>query len=320
MNHNIDESSVFTEVAADYTVTLNSVNASCNWDAQLLKFKFTRPSNNWVEAIVMENLHPFPRMELDENIICSFEMDGPFPRSEGVVDILLGCADALRFLKKRHVFLKKDFALLSTVYGYLPCGSQPAMALTDPSNVNTPHSYTYLTSTEALTEAMEKMWEIDRLPMDDSPSTLTKDELIAVSNIKDTLSFHKGLKRFVTGLLWRAYPDLGSNYVNASNRLDSLMRKLSQNPELRHAYREAMEEYIRSLVVERVRDPAAADLSRTDVYYLPHHAVYDASRESTKCRIVFDASAKSPNKKSLNDNLVCGRPLQLNILAIELRF
>ena len=98
------------------------------------------------------------------------------------------------------------------------------------------------------------------------------------------------------------------------------MRKLRQNPELRHAYREAMEEYIRSRVVERVDDPAAADLSRTDVYYLPHRAVYDVSRVSTKCRIVFDASAKSPNKKSLNDNLVCGPPLQLNILAIELRF
>ena len=98
------------------------------------------------------------------------------------------------------------------------------------------------------------------------------------------------------------------------------MRNLSQNPELRHTCREAIEGYIHSQVVEWVRDPAAADLSRTDVCYLPHHALHDASRVSTKCRIVFDASAKSPNKKSLNDNLVCGPPLQLNILAIELRF
>ena len=74
----------------------------------------------------MENLHPYPRMDLDERIVRSFDMDGPFPRPEGVVDILLGCADSLRFLKKRHIFLKKDLALLSTVYGYVPCGSQPA--------------------------------------------------------------------------------------------------------------------------------------------------------------------------------------------------
>ena len=145
-NYNIDESSVFTKVAADFTVTLNSVNASRNWDVQLLRFKFTRSANNWVEAIVMENLHPYPRMELDERIVRSFDIDGPFPRPEGLIDILLGCADSLRFLRKRHIFLKKDFALLSTVYGYVPCGSQSVKALTDSSNVSTPPSYAYLTS------------------------------------------------------------------------------------------------------------------------------------------------------------------------------
>ena len=108
--------------------------------------------------------------------------------------------------------------------------------------------------------------------------------------------------------------------MSALNRLDSLMKRLSRDPELRHAYREAMEEYIRSQVVERVHDPAAADPSRTDVYYLPHHPVYDTSRVSTKCRIVFEASTTPANKKSLSDNLVYRPPLQLNILAIELRF
>ncbi len=41
MNYNIDESSVFTKVAAEYAFTLNSVNTSRNWDLQLLQFKFT---------------------------------------------------------------------------------------------------------------------------------------------------------------------------------------------------------------------------------------------------------------------------------------
>ena len=101
-------------------------------------------------------MDPFPRMELDKRIVRSFEKDGPFPRPEGVVDILLGCADSLRFLRKRHIFLKKDFALLSTVYGYVPSGSQPAKALADPSNMDTHPSYAYLTSTEALTKLWRK--------------------------------------------------------------------------------------------------------------------------------------------------------------------
>ena len=69
------------------------------------------------------------------------------------MDILLGCADSLRFLKKRHIFLKKDFALLSTVYGYVPCGSQQAMTLANPDRVSTPPNFTYLMSTEALDES-----------------------------------------------------------------------------------------------------------------------------------------------------------------------
>ena len=171
----------------------------------------------------------------------------------------------LRLLKKKHVFLKNYFALLSTVYGYVPCGSQPVKTLIDSRNVSTLPSSSYITSTEAHMTAMEKMWEMDRLPMDDSPSSLTKDELVVVAKIKDILTLHKGLKRFITGLLWRAYPDLVSNFVSACNRLHSLMRKLSQNPELRHAYREAMEEYICSQVVERVHDTVAADPSSTDI-------------------------------------------------------
>ena len=295
--YNLDESSWLIEVADDLEINLQSLNTSCNLKAQILKFRLTKPANNWIEAIVLDDIHPFPRLELDEIITQSYEMNGPFLCSEGRVDILLGAADSLKLLKRKHVFLKKSFALLSTVYGYVPCGSQPVKALTDPNYVPPVPVSSNMISTETLTKAMEKMWEMDRLPMDDSPTSLTKDELIAVSKIKDTLSFHKGLKRFITGLLWRAYPDLVSNFASARNRLDSLMRKLRQNPELMHAYREAMEEYILSRVVERVDDPAAEDLSRSDVYYLPHQAVYDVSRVSTKCRIVFDASAKSPKKK-----------------------
>ena len=72
-------------------------------------------------------------------------------------------------------------------------------------------------------------------------------------------------------------------------------------------------------VVEKVTDPNITELVRRDVYFLPHRAVYDEARLSTKCRIVFNASAKSVNKQSLNDNLVCGPALQFSILAIEVR-
>ena len=49
--------------------------------------------------------------------------------------------------------------------------------------------------------------------------------------------------------------------------------------------------------------------------YLPHKAVIRETAESTKMRIVFDASAKaSPVSPSLNDCLETGPPLQ-NLLG-----
>ena len=126
--------------------------------------------------------------------------------------------------------------------------------------------------------------------------------------------------RFVTGLLWRDKPDLCNNYLSVKARLDTLLRRLRANPELKKAYVEATQEYMDMKVVERVIDPRAMEPSRKDLYFLPHHTVYDVMRISAKCRTVFDASAKTSNKLSLNNNLVCGPALQLSILAIEIQF
>ncbi|KRX38702.1 hypothetical protein T09_11914, partial [Trichinella sp. T9] len=54
-------------------------------------------------------------------------------------------------------------------------------------------------------------------------------------------------------------------------------------------------------------------------WYLPHHAVYRDDKTTTKCRIVFDASAKYQGT-SLNDFLEPGPPLQNQILDILIRF
>ena len=184
--YNFDESSWLIEVADNLEINLQSLDSSCDLKAQILKFRLTKPANNWVEAIVLDDIHPFPRLELDEIITRSYDMNGPFPRPEGSVDILLGVADSLKLLRRKHIFLRQSFALLSTVYGYVPCGSQPVKALTDPNYVLPIPVSSNMTSTEALTKAMEKMWEMDRLPMDDSPTSLTKDEIIAVSKIRHT--------------------------------------------------------------------------------------------------------------------------------------
>ena len=84
-----------------------------------------------------------------------------------------------------------------------------------------------------------------------------------------------------------------------------------------------MKEFIDQHTVEEVTSETIeemGDLGRADLYFLPHRAVYDPSRVSTKCRIVFDASAKTPSGFWLNDSLLPGLTLQQAIVAVELRF
>ena len=55
------------------------------------------------------------------------------------------------------------------------------------------------------------------------------------------------------------------------------------------------------------------------VHYLPHHAVVRRDKETTKVRVVYDASAHSDGP-SLNDCLHAGPKLNQKILDILLRF
>ena len=70
-------------------------------------------------------------------------------------------------------------------------------------------------------------------------------------------------------------------------------------------------------IVEIVENPAHQDGNR--VYYLPHHAVIRIDKETSKVRIVYDASA-SENGPSLNTCLHTGPKFNQRTFDILLRF
>ena len=65
--------------------------------------------------------------------------------------------------------------------------------------------------------------------------------------------------------------------------------------------------------------PDENDEDRT-VRYLPHHAVFRDDKTTTKCRIVFDASAREGDGVSLNDCVLPGPALQPNLASVLIRF
>ena len=54
-------------------------------------------------------------------------------------------------------------------------------------------------------------------------------------------------------------------------------------------------------------------------YYLPHHGIIQTVNR-TKFRVVFNASAKTSNGRSINDELLAGPNLQNDLFSIIARF
>ena len=98
-------------------------------------------------------------------------------------------------------------------------------------------------------------------------------------------------------------------------RLVSLNRKL-KHQNLTSAYEEIIEEQKEAGVVEKADGPCGCDW----VFYIPHKPVVRATAESTKLRIVYDASARALDRApSLNDCLHVDPPLYNKLWSVLVR-
>ena len=93
----------------------------------------------------------------------------------------------------------------------------------------------------------------------------------------------------------------------------SILRKQSWGP-----FQAVVQDYLDLGHAEPV--PSTSLDTDKEVYYLPMHAVTQATSTSTKLHVAFDASARSSNGYSLNDTLLIGPTLHPKQETILLKF
>ncbi|GFW34742.1 DUF1758 domain-containing protein [Trichonephila clavipes] len=108
---------------------------------------------------------------------------------------------------------------------------------------------------------------------------------------------------------------LGDSKVQAKRRFFSLEKRLQANPELRDRYVKFMQDYEHLGHMQLVPNSELSKPS-SKCFYLPHFGVVREQSETTKLRVVFDASAKTDSNLSLNDILHTG-PKTIQQLAEE---
>ena len=120
---------------------------------------------------------------------------------------------------------------------------------------------------------------------------------------------------YETALPWKPnHPPLLSNRDGSLQRLHSLLRKLRRTNMLAE-YDAVIRDQVEAGVVEKAPSEVVGK-----EFYLPHQAVVRENAETTKTRIVYDASARErENTPSLNDCLLTGPPLQNQLWSVLIR-
>ena len=124
--------------------------------------------------------------------------------------------------------------------------------------------------------------------------------------------------RYQVSLPWKEHhPPLPDNLELCRKRLDGLLKRLKQSPQLLSQYNSVIQDQLKGGVVETVTQPALTSSDRT--HYLPHHGVIRQDKTTSKLRVIYDASARGDGP-SLNDCLYTGPKFGQSIFGILMRF
>ena len=163
----------------------------------------------------------------------------------------------------------------------------------------------HLLHTRTSSTDYDDLCKLDVLGLEDK---LTESQTFVHREFREQL-ISKSEEYYETKLMWKVnHPPLYNNRSMSMVRLKSLLKRLQQNPELFAMYDKVMQDQLSEGIIEKVDKTISVGKRE---FYMPHGEVVRGDAESTKLRIVFDASSR-PNKDSpsLNDCLEPGPPLQ----------
>ena len=137
-----------------------------------------------------------------------------------------------------------------------------------------------------------------------------------MNQFKEALQYNNG--RYNVAWPWKeGEVELPENHGLALGRLKSLVNRLESNPALAKQYGDIVDDQLNKGIIEKVQNTT----SSFKKHYIPHHAVGNPTKTTTKVRIVYDASAKTGKENnSLNECLHKGPVLLRYLAGILLRF
>ncbi|KAH9631923.1 hypothetical protein HF086_000260 [Spodoptera exigua] len=246
------------------------------------------------------------RLNLPENI----KLADPNFSQPSEVDLLLGAEVFFEAISPNKLKMGAGMPILQdTQFGWIVAGplNMPTGSLNKSEIKNTACNFT-----KEINNNLTKFWNIEEVSTSKLPLS-PHDEFCEQHFVENTTRLEDG--RFSVKMPFLENPEtaLGESYYMAEKRLLNIEKKLMKNSSLREQYHNFMKEYEDLGHLTKIERPPFG-------YFIPHHAVIRDTSETTKLRVVFDASAKTTSKKSLNDILAIGPTVQEELFDILVRF
>lgn len=230
------------------------------------------------------------------------------------IDILLG-AEIFSQIIQDGIKKSTSGSLVAqqTEFGWILSGVVGTENLED---INSYPCITVMHSNVQTDDFLRKFWELEAEPSG-TEKILSKEET-ECENIFTNTTKRDETGRYIVRLPFRdgnqSCKDGESRFI-AEKRLKSLEFKLSKNDKLKADYTAVMQEYIELNHMVKVSPE-----EKNKGLYLPHHAVVREDKQTTKVRVVFDASCKGINGVSLNNDLMVGPTLQAELRHTVMRW
>ena len=226
------------------------------------------------------------------------------------IDILIGQDHYWQFFKDKIIRSenKTGPVAMETKLGYVLSGpiSQTNESATCSSTLSV-HNLQILN--EISEERISDIWNLESIGI--SPNELKQE-----NSFNEEIEFVN--KRYQVKLPFKSnHEELPDNLKHAKFRLKGQWERYKRNPALLIECDKTLKEQLSLNIIEEV---PPNESSNVNVHYLPHRPIVKEERETTKVRIVFDASAKGDGTFSLNDCLQTGPSLTPSLFGVLQRF
>lgn len=292
---------------------INQVKSSIDYQCSVSVESCTTAWKADIVCLVLPSINDsLPSKNCDTSILKippNIKLADPSFSKSGSVDLLIGAGLFYSLLCIGQISLGDGLPTLQkTVLGWIVSGSVNIGE--KPSLIHCSHS---VTNNEIL-DMLQKFWLIEE-------PCITKPILSEEENLCEEL-FQKTTKRnangrFIVQIPLKESPDvLGESKHNAMLRLKSLESKFARQSNFRELYSEFLDEYLRLNHMSKI------DVHNNEAvgYFLPHHGIFKENNQTTKLRVVFDASAETDAGISFNDIQLLGPTVQDDLVSILIRF